>query len=152
MENYLKCTLTKEEEKLIRSIIWITARSYKKRMYERNRIQYVPFDEITMFKEDQYSFFDVATREEYGLFHVLNEIEKEEIVRRVDCVLVELSLYKFKIALTFDEKLVLFLCSFKKYSEKHASNLLNVKIRRIKYLKESLKIKKEKFLGGYKNV
>ena len=34
MKDYLKCSLTKEEEDLIIAIIWITAKDYKKRLYK----------------------------------------------------------------------------------------------------------------------
>ncbi len=152
MRDYLKCSLTEDEKNLVNAIIWMTARDYKKRLYRKSKYQLISIDDVEVSTEDEYSFVKIETREEFDHFYVLTETDKERIVEYVNCVLLELSLYKFGIALTFDEKLVLFLCSFKKYSEKHTASLLQVKLRRIKYLKESLKIKKEKFLGGYKNV
>ena len=151
MKDYLKCSLTKEEEDLIIAIIWITAKDYKKRLYKRKKYQLISIEDIELSVEDEYSFVKFEIKEESRFFKTFTKADKEKIVKYVDGVLLELSLNKFKIALTFDEKLVLFLCFFNKYSEKDAASFLQVKLRRIKYLKESLKIKKEKFLGGLKN-
>ncbi|MGN1301845.1 MAG: hypothetical protein ACI4U9_04935 [Clostridia bacterium] len=152
MKDYLKCPLSQEERDLITAIIWITARDYKKRMYKRSRHVLLPIDDIEISVEDEYDFFGFQTRGNSDFANPIDEYDKISIVDYVDDVLLELSLDKFKIALTFDEKLVLFLCFFKHYSEKKAAYLLQVKIRRIKYLKESYKLKKEKYLGGLKNV
>lgn len=152
MKDYLKCSLSQEEKDLITAIIWITAKDYKKRMYKRNRRVLLPIDDVEISVEDEYDLFGFKTREIYDFVNPINDLDKISINDYVDDVLSELSLDKFKIALTFDEKLVLFLCFFKHYSEKKTAYLLQVKIRRIKYLKESYKLKKEKYLGGLKNV
>lgn len=152
MKNYLNSSLSEEEKKLINAIIWVTSKSYKNRKYKRKTYNFIPIDDLNLSVEDEYDFLGIKPRGNFDFIKPLTEIEKIDVVDYVDNILMELSLKKFKVALTFDEKLVLFLCFFKHYSEKKASYLLKVKVRRISYLKETYKIKKEKYLGGYKNV
>lgn len=152
MKDYLRESLTQEEKDLVVAVIWRTAKKVKQRIFAKKDNRIVPIDEVELFSEDEYNFVKIETRGNLDSFRVLTSEAKERIVKYVDDVLTELSLYKFRIALTFDEKLVLFLCSFRHYPEKKAALMLQVKLRRIKYLKESFKIKREKFLGGFKNV
>lgn len=152
MKDYLNCPLSEEEKNMIDSIIWVAAKCYKNRRYNKNRHGYVPIDDVVLSVEDEYDFFGNQTRGNFDFIRPLTEFDKISVVDYVDSVLIELSLNKFKVALTFDEKLVLFLCFFKHYSEKKAAYLLQVKLRRISYLKETYKIKKENYLGGIKNV
>lgn len=153
MKNYLYCSLSQEEKNLITSIIWITAKDYKRQIYKRNtKHPLIPIDSVELSVEDEYDFINLKTRGDFDFTRPLKELDKKRIVEYVDRVLLELSLNKFKVALTFDEKLVLFLCKFMEISEEDTACLLQVKPRRISYLKESTKPKKEKFLGGNKYV
>ena len=152
MKDYLTCPLSQEERDLITAIIWVTAKDYKKRLYKKSKHQLIPIDDVELSVEDEYNFTHFDIKKNKRFVEPLNMFDKEKIVEHVDRVLLELSLNKLKKALTFDEKLVLFLCIFNPYPEKHAAFLLQVKPRRIRYLKESMKIKKERFLGGNKNV
>lgn len=153
MKNYLYCSLSQEEKNLITSIIWITAKDFKKQIYKRScKHPVIPIDDVELSVEDEYDFLNIKTRGDFDFTRPLTKFDKERIVEHVDRVLIELSLNKFKVALTFDEKLVLFLCRFIELSEEDAASLLQVKSRRIRYLKESMKPKKEKFLGGNKYV
>lgn len=152
MKDYLKYSLSQEERDLITAIIWMTAKDYKKRLYKRKRQQLIPIDDVEVPVEDEYDFLKFETRGDFDFVNPITIIDKVRIVEYVDRILSELSLNKFKVALTFDEKLVLFLFSFKKYSQTHTAFLLDVNVRRIKYLNKTLKEKKKKFLGGIKNV
>ena len=53
MKDYLKCSLTKEEEDLIIAIIWITAKDYKKRLYKRKKYQLISIEDIELSVEDE---------------------------------------------------------------------------------------------------
>lgn len=153
MKDYLKCSLSQDEKDLITSIIWVTAKDFKRQIYKRNcKHPLIPIDDVELSVEDEYDFINLKTRGDFDFTRPLVEFDKERIVVHVDRVLLELSLNKFKIALTFDEKLVLFLCNFMQFSEDNVAFLLQVKPRRVRYLKESMKPKKEKFLGGNKYV
>lgn len=131
---------------MIDSIIWVAAKCYKNRRYNKNRHSFVPIDDVVLFVEDEYDFFGNQTRGNFDFIRPLTEFDKISVVDYVDSVLIELALNKFKIALTFDEKLVLFLCFFKHYSEKKAAYLLQVKLRRISYLKETYKTKCSRYI------
>ncbi len=152
MKDYLKEPLTQEEHNLIIAVIWKTAKKTKERIVNNKYRKFVPIDDVDLASEDEYDFVKFETRGDFDFINVLTKETKERIVEYVDGVLIELSLYKFRVALTFDEKLVLFLCSFKSYSRKQSAFMLQVTTNRIKYLKESIKIKKEKFIGGIRNV
>ena len=114
MKDYLKYPLSQEERDLITSIIWITAKSYKQRLYKRNRHQLIQFDDVDIPVEDEYDFFSLKTRGNFDFAKPIAMVDKVRIVEYVDSILLELSLYEFKEALTFDEKLVLLLYSFQK--------------------------------------
>lgn len=148
MKDYLKCSLSQEEKDLIISIIWITAKSYKQRLYKRNQHQLIPIDDVNIPVEDEYNFFNLKTRGDFDFARPIAMVDKVRIVEYVDRILSELSLYKFKIALTFDEKLVLFLYSFKKLTEEQVAVLIGVSSRTIIRRNKSIENKKEMFLGG----
>ena len=153
MKNYLYCSLSQEEKDLITSIIWVTAKDFKRQNYKRIcKHPIIPIDDVDLSVEDEYDFSNLKTRGDFDFARPIAMIDKVRIVENVDRILSELSLYEFKIALTFDEKLVLFLYCFKKYSQSDVALLLNYNVRRIKYLNKTLKEKKEIFLGGFKNV
>lgn len=77
--------------------------------------------------EDEYNFIPFNTKKNLRFVEPLNMFDKERIVEHVNRVFLELSLNKFKKTLIFDEKLVLFLCIFNPYAEKHATFLLQAK-------------------------
>lgn len=148
MKDYLKCPLSQEERDLITAIIWITAKDYKKRLYKRSRNQLIPIDDVEISVEDKYDFANFDTRGDFDLARPIAMVDKVRIVEYVDSILSELSLNKFRIALTFDEKLVLFLYCFKKYTEEQVALLLGVSRRTIIRKNKSLEDKKSIFLGG----
>ena len=152
MKDYLKCSLSCEEIDLINGIIWVAAKCYKTRKYNQNKRRFVSIDEVELSVEDEYDFFGVQTRGGFDFIKPMTELEKIDVVDYVDSILSELSLNKFKIALTFDEKLMIFFFIFKHYSEKKVAYLLQIKMRRVKYLKESYRLKKKRYLGGMENV
>lgn len=148
MKDYLKCPLSQEERDLITAIIWITAKSYKQRLYKKNQHQLIPFDDVDIPVEDEYDFLNLKTRGDFDFVRPIAMIDKVRIVEYVDRILSELSLYEFKIALTFDEKLVLFLYSFKELTEEQVAMLIGVSSRTIIRKNKSIEKKKERLLGG----
>ncbi len=148
MKDYLKCALSQEEKDLISVIIWVTAKDYKKRLYKRNRHQLIPIDDVVISVEDEYSFVNLDTRGDFDFARPIVMVDKVRIVEYVDSILSELYLRKFKIALTFDEKLVLFLYCFKKYTEQQVAIMMDVSERTVRRRKKSLEEKIEVFLGG----
>lgn len=148
MKDYLNCPLSQEERDLIIAIIWITAKDYKKRLYKRNKNQLIPIDDVEISVEDEYNFVNFDTRGDFDLARPIAMVDRVRIVEYVDSILSELSLNKFRIALTFDEKLVLFLYCFKKYTEEQVALLLGVSRRTIIRKNKSIQDKKSMFLGG----
>lgn len=148
MKDYLKCPLSQEERDLIIAIIWITAKDYKKRLYKRNMNPLIPIDDVEISVEDEYNFANFDTRGDFDLARPIAMVDKVRIVEYVDSILSELSLNKFRIALTFDEKLVLFLYCFKKYTEEQVALLIGVSRRTIIRKNKSIEDKKSMFLGG----
>ena len=152
-KNYLECSLTDEEEKLIKAIIFMKSSQYKKRLYsKRNKDICIPIENTNLSSEDEYCYENLEAKGDLRFIEPLNNIEKMDVINSIDNILNELSLWDFCAALTFDEKLVLFFCSFRKYTEKQVSYLLKANLNRIKYVKRTLKEKKNKFMGGMKNV
>ena len=152
-KNYLECSLTKEEKKLILGIIIMKSSQFKKRLYtEQTKKIFIPLESVIISSEDEYCYGNLEMNGDLRFIAPLSNIEKMDIVNRIDIILNELSLWDFCAALTFDEKLVLFFCSFKKYTGEQVAYLLQVNLNRIKYVKRTLKEKKNKFMGGIKNV
>lgn len=152
-KNYLECSLTKEEKKLILGIIIMKSSQFKKRLYtEQTKKIIIPLESVIISSEDEYCYGNLEMNGDLRFIAPLSNIEKMDIVNRIDIILNELSLWDFCAALTFDEKLVLFFCSFKKYTGEQVAYLLQVNLNRIKYVKRTLKEKKNKFMGGIKNV
>jgi len=148
MKDYLKCSLSQEEKDLISVIIWVTAKDYKKRLYKRNQYQLLPIEDVVISVEDEYNFVNLDTRGDFDFARPIAIVDKVRIVEYVDRILSELSLNKFRIALTFDEKLVLFLYSFKELTEEQVAMLIGVSSRTIIRRNKSIENKKEMFLGG----
>lgn len=148
MKDYLKCSLSQEEKDLISVIIWVTAKDYKKRLYKRNQYQLIPIEDVVISVEDEYNFVNLDTRGDFDFARPIAMVDKVRIVEYVDRILSELSLNKFRIALTFDEKLVLFLYSFKELTEEQVAMLIGVSSRTIIRRNKSIENKKEMFLGG----
>jgi len=148
MKNYLKESLTKDEKDLIVSIIWITAKSYKQRLYKRNQHQLIQFNDVDIPVEDEYDFFSLKTKGNFDFAKPIAMPDKVRIVKYVNNILLELSLYELKKALTFDEKLVLFLYSFKELTEEQVAMLVGVSSRTIIRRNKSIEKKKERLLGG----
>lgn len=148
MKDYLKCSLSQEEKDLISVIIWVTAKDYKKRLYKRNRRQLIPIDDVVISVEDEYNFVNFDTRGDSDFAGPIAMVDKVRIVEYVDRILSELSLNKFRIALTFDEKLVLFLYCFKKNTEQQVATIIGISSRTVRRRKKSLEEKIEVFLGG----
>lgn len=152
MKNYLKCTLSQEEKDLITAIIWVTAKNYKKRLFKRNRHQLIPIDDVEISVEDEYEFVKFETRSDFDFTRPIAMSNRVRIVEYIDRILSELSLNKFKVALTFDEKLVLFLYCFKKFTEEKVATLMGVSRRTIIRKNKSIENKKIMYLGGLWNV
>ena len=149
MKDYLKCPLSQEERDLITAIIWITAKDFKKQFYKRNyKNSIIPIDDLELSVEDEYNFLNWKTRGDFVFVRPLTKCEKKRIVEYVDRVLSELSLKKLKVALTFEEKLVLFLYYFEKNTEENVAIFLGVTRRTICNKKDSIENKKSDFLGG----
>lgn len=148
MKDYLKCSLSQEEKDLITAIIWITAKDYRKRLYRSNRHQLVPIDDVEVSVEDEYDFLKFEIRGDFDFVKPITMVDKVRIVEYVDRILSELSLNKFKVALTFDEKLVLFLYSFQKNTEEKTGFLLSVTDRTVRNKLKSIDNKKRDFILG----
>jgi len=152
MKDYLKEELSSKEREMILAIIKVTARCFKNRLYQRNKIRMLPIDDIDLPIEDDYTVFVFKIKKNISLSVPLTMEEKNKIVQYVDNVLNELSLFDFKRALTFDEKLVLFLYRFKKFTENQTADFLDCCERTVRYRNESIKEKKIKYIGGIDNV
>lgn len=148
MKDYLKCPLSEEERDLITAIIWITAKDYRKRLYRSNRHQLVPIDDVEVSVEDEYNFQYFKTRDDFDFIKSITKYDKIRIVDYIDNLLKELTLEKFRIALTFEEKLVLFLYFFKKYNEEKVATIIGVSSKTISRRKKSIENKIKIFLGG----
>jgi len=153
MKDYLKCSLTQDEKDLITKIIWITAKDFKKRLYRRN-IKYnnLPIDDVEISIEDKYDFSYIKTRDDFDFANPISNYDKFKIVEYIDNLLSELMLEKFRVALTFEEKLVLFLHLFKKYNQEQVAVIIGVSSKTINRRKKSIDNKIKLFLGGMWNV
>jgi len=149
MKNYLYCSLSQEEKDLITSIIWVTAKDFKRQNYKRIcKHPIIPIDDVDLSVEDEYDFSNLKTRGDFDFARPIAMADKVRIVEYMDSILSEVSLNSFKIALTFDEKLVLFLYCFKKYTEEQVALLIGVSRRTIIRKNKSIEDKKSMFLGG----
>lgn len=149
MKDYLKCPLSQEERDLITAIIWITAKDFKKRLYKRKaKYQNVPIDDLEISVEDEYNFHYFKTRDDFDFIKSITKYDKTKIVDYIDHLLKELTLEKFRVALTFEEKLVLFLYFFKKYNEEKVAAIIGVSSKTVSRRKKSIENKIKIFLGG----
>lgn len=148
MKDYLKCPLTEDEKKLIKGIIWMTAKSYKQKKYQKVTKRPLCIDELELCSEDEYEYVSSDTIVFPSPLRAYTKNEKQKIVDYIDSILDELSLNKFRRALTFEEKLVLFLYDVQKYMDKDIIVLLGISKRTIANRKKEIKDKKKKFRGG----
>ncbi len=152
MKDYLKCSLTEDEKKLIKGIIWRTAKTYKQRGYKKSLEETLYIDDIEMGLEDEYQYVCSDTIVFTSPLRPYTQDEKQKIIDFMDSMLKELSLNRFRIALTFEEKLVFFLYYFQKYTEDDIVILLGISKRTLTNRKKSIKSKRVEILGGNKNV
>lgn len=152
MKDYLIYPLSEDEKREISGIIWRTAYTYRNRLSTKQTEETVSLEDITLSAEDKYDYGNVEGRLLPGIVRPLVQEEKERIVEYVDSVLIELWLEDFKVALTFEEKLVLFLYVFQKYNEDDIAIFIGVSKRTITNRKKAIKDKKPNRLGGNKNV
>lgn len=152
MKDYLSCPLTEEEKDLINGMIWRTAKTFKIRLATKKSLKTISIEDVELFEDDRYDFGSYDTIVFPRPLRPYSMKEKQVIVDYVDSLLSELSLNEFKIALTFEEKLVLFLYYFHKYIEDDVSILLGISKRTVTNRKSTIKEKKLEYLGGNNNV
>jgi len=152
MKDYLTTPLSEDERKLILGIIWRTAYTFRNRLNEKKTNEEISLDDVTLYSEDKYYYGNSEGTILPGIVRPLAQEEKERIVEYVDNILIELWLEDLIVALTFEEKLVLFLCLFQKYTEDDASIFIGLSKRTIANRKTSIKSKKPQRLGGILNV
>ena len=139
MKDYLKDSLSDEEERYIYGIINKTILKYfrKTNKLEKESISIDDddFPEELLATEDKYNFVnkkletkilrDICASKPYS------KDEMKEIVDTLENIAVELGLSMFITPLTFNEKLVVFLLYLKKYQVNQIAFLLDVNRRTI---------------------
>lgn len=142
MKNYLKESLSKEEELILYGIMKNVRRLYKSRLYQKKQIIYELFDDLNVATEDTYTFYKAS--EDIVSLNPLTDRQKCDIVLRLDSILRELCLFDLKRTLTFNEKLVFFLFYVENFKNGEISKLLGNTEKTILNRRKSIDTKIEK--------
>ncbi|MBP3800428.1 MAG: hypothetical protein J6I85_00095 [Clostridia bacterium] len=126
-KNYLECSLTIDEIKEIKGIIWTIVLNFKHKISEEKNQMNELMDDIELIHNDTYNF-DVLKLNIYndGKISVITENQKTEIVNYLNNLMDEVCMFELKRALTFNEKLVFFFIYMEKLKAKETQYILQV--------------------------
>ena len=126
-KNYLECSLTIDEIKEIKGIIWTIVLNFKHKISEEKNQMSELMDDIELIHNDTYNF-DVLKLNIYndGKISVITENQKTEIVNYLNNLMDEVCMFELKRALTFNEKLVFFFIYMEKLKAKETQYILQV--------------------------
>ena len=126
-KNYLECSLTIDEIKEIKGIIWTIVLNFKHNISEEKNQMSELMDDIELIHNDTYNF-DVLKLNIYndGKISVITENQKTEIVNYLNNLMDEVCMFELKRALTFNEKLVFFFIYMEKLKAKETQYILQV--------------------------
>ena len=144
MKNYLKEPLTDDEKKEIKGIIWMVVRNCKHKINKmKNKVELV--DDLGLIYNDSYKFEYLEFGDYRDSLTPLTELDKTDIVNKLNTLMDDLTLFELKIALTFNEKLVFFFVFMEKYKLKNVQFLLSVDRKTIYNRQKSVEAKIEFF-------
>ena len=123
-KNYLECSLTIDEIKEIKGIIWTIVLNFKHKISEEKNQMNELMDDIELIHNDTYNF-DVL-KLNIGKISVITENQKTEIVNYLNNLMDEVCMFELKRALTFNEKLVFFFIYMEKLKAKETQYILQV--------------------------
>lgn len=129
MKDYLREELSKEEKLILFSIVWRTARRYKRKYYIEKAENYEFIDNIDYLVEDEYLSYNI--KYQISPLNILEDEQKCKIVIQLDSLFKELSLFELIKILTFDEKLVFFLFYLEEFNNREVSKILQTTERTI---------------------
>ncbi len=145
MKDYLKEELSEEEKLILFSIIWRTARKYKRKCYIEKAENYEFIDNIDYLVEDEYLSYNI--KYQISPLNILEDEQKCKIVIQLDSLFKELSLFELIKILTFDEKLVFFLFYLEDFNNREVSKILQTTERTIFNKRKSIEKKINKMKG-----
>lgn len=105
-------------------------------------------EDIDLPIEDNYNFDDFGLRSCSRDLSPLTEVEKTNIVNKINMLMDELWLFDLKRTLTFNEKLVFFLLSVERYKGVEVMKLLSITKMTVYNRKKSIASKISKMIGG----
>lgn len=144
MKNYLKEPLTEDEKKEIKGIIWMVVRNCKHKINKmKNKVELV--DDLGLIYNDSYKFEYLEFGDYRDSLTPLTELDKTDIVNKLNTLMDDLTLFELKRALTFNEKLVFFFVFMEKYKLKNVQFLLSVDRKTIYNRQKSVEAKIEFF-------
>lgn len=147
MKDYLKEDLSVEEKAEIISIIWRVARKYKYKRFKENENKMTLIEELDLTIEDTYNFNKIDYQVLRGVLRPFTEEQKTSVVRQLNMLMDELTLFDLKRTLTFNEKLVFFLINVENYKSTEVMKLLSVSRKTVYNRQKSIE-KKIKGLKG----
>ena len=147
MKDYLKEDLSVEEKAEIISIIWRVARKYKYKRFKENENKMTLIEELDLTIEDTYNFNKIDYQVLRGVLSPFTEEQKTSVVRQLNMLMDELTLFDLKRTLTFNEKLVFFLINVENYKSTEVMKLLSVSRKTVYNRQKSIE-KKIKGLKG----
>lgn len=151
MKDYLKEPLSDGEKAELTSIIWRVAKKHKIKMYkQRNQIVGM-IEKLDLPVEDEYNFDEISLQNWNRPLSPLTEVEKTNIVNKLNMLMDELWLFDLKRTLTFSEKLVFFLISVERYKIVDVMKLLSLSQKTIYNRRKSIEVKINKMIGGGSN-
>lgn len=151
MKDYLKEDLSVEERAELTSIIWRVAKKHKLKVYAQQKRTVGLIEDIDLPIEDNYNFDDFNFQSCSRSLNPLTEIEKTNIVNKLNMLMDELWLFDLKRTLTFSEKLVFFLLSVERYKIVEVIKLLSLSQKTIYNRRKSIESKINKMIGGGSN-
>lgn len=150
-KDYLKENLSDEERAELTSIIWRVAKKHKLKMYAQQKKTVCMNEDIDLPIVDKYNFGDLDLQSCIRPLVPLTEVEKTNIVNKLNMLMDELWLFDLKRALTFNEKLVFFLLSVERYKGVDVMKLLSITKMTVYNRKKSIAAKINRMIGGKSN-
>lgn len=147
-KDYLKENLSDEERAELTSIIWRVAKKHKLKMYAQQKKTVCMNEDIDLPIVDKYNFGDLDLQSCIRPLVPLTEVEKTNIVNKLNMLMDELWLFDLKRALTFNEKLVFFLLSVERYKGVDVMKLLCIDKKTVYNRRKSIESKISKMIGG----
>lgn len=143
MKNYLIEELNEDEKNEIIGIIKVTARSFKYREYRKKYNVKLNLEDIEIPIYDSYLIDNYDFKNYEYEIEPISELDKTEIVNKLNKLMDNMELFEFKRALSFNEKLVFYFTYMYReiYLLKDVAVLLSMTERTIYNKRESIKKK-----------